>query len=475
MVMAGVCQRRTLVTMSRSAHVARPPGPGPVATLRALMGQGVPATDVFATIARRYPRIAHLRLAGEHVYFLHHPDAVRELFVTHGRFTVKGRALQRSKPLLGEGLLTSEGELWRRQRSLVQPAFHADRMGAYVDQMVASATEHTRTRWSDGTQLDLASDMAALTLAIVGRALFGSDLRADTAEVGDALAEMVGQFQRRVVPGTQLLDRLPLPSNRRGAQAIARLDAVVGRLVAGRQQSGGDGGDVLSALLATEMADRQVRDEVMTLVLAGHETTANAMTWAWYLLSRHQRAAARMRAELDSVLGGMPDGRPVGLADLAELSYTTAVVAETIRLYPPAWAMGRRLVQDVVVDGWTLPAGSLAIASQWVLHRDPSWWTDAGSFVPERWLDAAGRFDQSAPGQPRGSWFPFGLGQRVCVGEPFAWAEAVVLLATLARSWQVDVDPAYAAMVAPAVTLRPRGAVPATVRLAALAQVSGFQ
>jgi cytochrome P450 len=475
MVMAGVCQRRTLVTMTRSARVARPPGPSAVVTVRDLLTGDVPATQVFTQIAHDFPRIAHMRLAREHVYVLSHPDPVRELFVTHGRNTMKGRALQRSKALLGEGLLTSEGDLWRRQRRLVQPAFHADRISGYVDQMVASATQHAAARWRDGQPLDLAADMAALTLTIVGQALFGTDLRADAVEVGAALTEMVGQFQRRVIPGTAFLDRLPLPSNRRGVEAIARLDAVVERLIRQRQRDGRDTGDVLSSLLASPMADGQVRDEVMTLVLAGHETTANALTWAWYLLCTNPGADAAMRAELDRELGPVPAGRDVAAGDLSRLPYTTAVVAETLRLYPPAWAMGRRVLADVVVDGWTLPAGSLAIASQWVLHRDPSSWPEAGCFRPERWLDAAGDFDQGAPGQPRGSWFPFGVGQRVCVGEPFAWAEAVVLLATLARGWSFEIDPAYVARVQPAMTLRPRDHLAVTVHRAPSDQVVGFQ
>jgi cytochrome P450 len=462
--------------MSLRVRTARPPGPSSAATVRTLVTRDVPATEVFAAIARDYPRIAHLRLLREHVYFLNHPDPVRELFVTNGRFTMKGRALQRSKPLLGDGLLTSEGDLWRRQRRLVQPAFHADRMTRYVEQMVAATTEHAQQGWADGRSFDLAADMATLTLTIVGQALFGSDLRGDAAEVGGALGEMVGQFQRRVLPGTGVLDRLPTGGNRRGAEAIARLDAVVARLIAEHRAAGRDSGDVLSSLLATGMDTQQVRDEVMTLMLAGHETTANALTWAWYLLSRDPTVAATMRGELDAVLGA----RDVTVDDLRSLPYTTAVVAETLRLYPPAWSMGRRVTADVVIDGWTLPAGSLAIASQWVLHRDPASWVAAADFTPARWLDAEGRFDETAPGQPRGSWFPFGLGQRVCVGEPFAWAEAVVLLATLARRWSVDVDPAYVARVQPAVTLRPRGGMPAVMRSVANdpvapVQVLGFQ
>jgi cytochrome P450 len=443
-----------------SARTARPPGPSPAATVRALVSSDVAATDVFTSIARSYPRVAHLRLLREHVYFLNHPDPVRELFVTNGRHTMKGRALQRSKPLLGDGLLTSEGELWRRQRRLVQPAFHGARMAAYVEQMVSSAHEHAARRWQDGSRIDLGADMATLTLTVVGQALFGSDLRGDAAEVGGALGEMVGQFQRRVLPGTAVLDRLPTASNRRAARAIARLDAVVQRLIEEHKETGLDAGDVLSSLLATGMDDRQVRDEVMTLVLAGHETTANALTWAWLLLARNVGPAERVRAELDAVAGG----RDLAVADLRSLPYTTAVVAETLRLYPPAWSMGRRVTADVVVDGWTLPAGSLAIASQWVLHRDPAWWPRAEAFEPERWLDAEGQFDEAAPGQPRGAWFPFGLGQRVCVGEPFAWAEAVILLGTLARAWHVDVDPTYVAAVQPAVTLRPRGTMHAALR-----------
>ncbi len=441
--------------------IARPPGPSGPQTLRRLLLGGVGANELFASVAAEHPRIAHTRLLREHLYFVNHPDTVRELFVENGRFTVKGRALQRSRQLLGDGLLTSEGELWRRQRRLVQPAFHQAAVDRYAVEMVACACEHAAARWHDGAAVELDREMAALTLAVVGRTLFGSDLRGDAGDIAASMQDMVAQFQRRVLPGSEVLDLLPLPANRRGLDAMDRLDAVVLRLIDEHRAAGRDApDDVLAVLLSSGMSDRQVRDEVMTLVLAGHETTANALTWSWFLLSRDDPARERMTAEIDAVVGARD---PVA-ADYARLHRTRAVLAESLRLYPPAWSLGRRLRADVVIDGWTLPAGSLVVGSQWVLHRDPRFWPDAELFRPGRWLDADGRFDETAPGQPRGAWFPFGLGQRVCVGEPFAWMEGVLLLATIARRWSVAIDPGYAGTVQPAVTLRPRDHLPAVLR-----------
>jgi len=443
----------------------RPPGPRALPTLVGLASRRTPSSEVFAAIARAHPRLAHVRMAGEHVYVLTHPDVVREVYVTQGRFTVKGRALQRSKVLLGEGLLTSEGEVWRRQRRLVQPAFHADRIRGYAEQMVATTREHEAARWRDGRPLDLAADMSALTLAIVGRTLFGAELGPDSDRIARALGEMIEGFRRSVLPGAGILDRLPLASTRRARSAAADLDDVVHRLIRGHRASG-DTGDLLSLLLAardhdgTAMDDRQVRDEVMTLMLAGHETTAMALTWTWLLLAGHPEAAHLVHDELDRVLG---DRDPTE-DDRSALAVTTATFAEAMRLYPPAWTLGRRLTADLRVDGWTLPTGSLVVASQWVLHRDPRFWADADAFRPQRWLTADGRFDEHAPGQPRGAWFPFGLGQRVCVGEPFAWAEGVLVLATLARRWAPDPVERGLPQVDPAVTLRPRGGVRAVLR-----------
>lgn len=455
------------MTIPRAAtRVSRPPGPPGITTVAGLASRQRPSTEVFERVAREHPRIAHTRMFGEHVYFLTHPDTVREVYVTNGRFTVKGRALQRSKVLLGEGLLTSEGELWKRQRRLVQPAFHTARIRGYAEQMVATTLEHERDSWYDGRELDLVADLSALTLTVVGRTLFGSDLSGDTGDVGQALTEILTHFQRQVLPGAQLIERLPLPGARRGMAAIAALDAVVQRLI-DEHRAAGDTGDVLSMLLAarddadgTGMDDRQLRDEVMTLVLAGHETTAMALSWTFALLAMNPAAADALHAELDAVL----DGAAPAYGDLARLPVTRATFAESMRVYPPAWTLGRRLTADVVVDGWTLPAGSLVLATQWVMHRDPRFWPEADRYLPQRWLTADGRFDETAPGQPRTAWFPFGLGQRVCVGEPFAWAEGVLVLATLAQRWTPELTEGRIPDVDPAVTLRPKGGLPAVLR-----------
>jgi cytochrome P450 len=431
-----------------------------------MLAQRRPPHRFLEEAVRTYGGLAHIRVAREHAYIVGDADLVRLIFVTHGRDTMKGRALQRAKPLLGEGLLTSEGELHRRQRLLVQPAFHHTRIARYAEQMAAAAEEHGRG-WVDGGHVDLAADLSALTLDIVGRTLFGADLKGDASEVGEALAAAIDGFRQQLLPGAALLDRLPLPSRRRTREAIGRLDAIVWRLIA-EHRAAGDTGDVLSMLLSAReagsgMSDRQIRDEVMTLVLAGHETTANALAWAFCHLSRRPDQADWLHAELDA----LPD-RPLGWGDLPALPRTRAVVAESLRLHPPAWTIGRRLLADVRVGpeagGWLLPAGSICLASQWVLHRDPRYWSDALSFSPARWLDAEGGFSEQAPGQPRGAWFPFGLGSRVCIGEDFAWTEAVLVLATLARRWAPAVDPAWTLDEDPGVTLRPRGGLPATLR-----------
>jgi cytochrome P450 len=442
----------TRVLKEHAPAPARPPGPqlSPLELARLLRRRRM--TELLERAARQSPEVAHFRLGFEHAYLVSTPELVRELFGSLGRVTAKGRGLEQARMLLGNGLLTSEGELHRRQRRLVQPAFHASRMAAYAEVMRAEAAVlPQRAGWTDGAVRDLAADMADLTLRIVGRALFATDLAADSPAVAGALAELLTRFQRVMLPGGPLLNRLPLPSTRRVEAAIAELEAVVRRLIAehradGRQDS------LLAVLLAARdedgrpMPDDQVRDEVLTLILAGHETTANALAWSWLMLDRHPAAADRLHAELAAA---------PAVPELADLPWTRAVVAETMRLYPPAWVIGRRMLADAQLAGWTVPARSIVMASQWVTHRDPRWWPEPAAYRPERWIGPDGAYDEAAPGQPRGAYFPFGMGRRVCVGESFAWTEAVLVLAALARDWAPALVPGHPVDVLPAVTLRP--------------------
>ncbi len=431
---------------------SRPPGPrgrDAARTLRRLRGDSL---QLLPELHAQHGDLVYLRAGLEHVYFVGSPELSREVMVTQGRRFAKGRGLERAKLLLGEGLLTSEGETHRRNRRLVQPAFHHERLPAYAEQMVECATE-TGDRWRDGDVVPMAAEMSALTLGIVTRTLFGGAAEVDPAAVGGAVTTFVGAFNRMVGPLGSVLLRLPTRSGRELKAARRLLDRTIAQLVAARRAEGTDTGDLLSMLLlaqdddATRLGDGQVRDEAITLFLAGHETTANLLSWTWALLSQHPEERKRLLAELSAVLG---DRRP-SFADVPELTYTRAVLAETMRLYPPAWMIGRRAVEPVQLGEWQLPPGSLVLVAPWVVQRDARWWPEPDAFRPERWHDDDGDAERSF------RYFPFGCGTRVCIGEQFAWLEGVLLLATLAQEWSPELLPGESLAAAPSVTLRPAG------------------
>lgn len=441
--------------------IARPDGPSSLALTRRFLGGG-DAPHFFVRIERDHYPIAHVKILGEHTYVISDPEMIVEIFIGHGRDTMKGRGLQGAKALLGNGLLTSEGDVHLRQRRLVQPAFHKDRIAAYSVEMTALTEQHEKS-WVDGEEVDMSMSMSALTLAIVGRTLFGADLTGDAKDVGLALDNVLKNMAGRLVMGPTLL-RIPSPGRNRALASSAQLDAVVQRMI-DEHRAAGDTGDMLSMLIASQedgvgMTDAQVRDEAMTLVLAGHETTAMTMSWTWMLLSQNPAKAAWLHEELDSVLGG----RTPTMDDLPHLPRTRAVIAESIRLYPPAWIQGRRLLTDLEIGGWTLPAGATTLISQYAMHRSPRWWASSLTYLPERWLTAEGTFSEEAPGQPRGAWFPFGWGNRKCIGEGFAWTEASLLLATLAQRWQPQLIPGRPITPQAAVTLRQRNGMPMILR-----------
>jgi cytochrome P450 len=403
-------------------------------------------------LSRDHGDVARFRLGPVDVHLVSRPEWIRDVLVTHAHLFHKGRGLERAKRLLGEGLLTSEDPVHLRQRRMMQPAFHRDRIAGYADVMTEHA-EKMSGRWRDGETRDVAQEMSRLTLAIVGRTLFDSDVESEAEEIGAALTTAIGLFGRTFsLPFFQVVDRLPLPSNRRFAKARARIDATIGRLVAERRRAPGGRTDLLTLLVqasdtegdGTGMTDAQVRDEAVTIFLAGHETTANALTWTWYLLSQNPEAEARLHAEVDA-LGGPP-----GFADLPRLPWTEMVLAESMRLFPPAWIIGRRALADYAVGGYTVPSRSIVVCSQWVTHRDARFFPDPERFDPDRFRPEA------KEARPKFSYFPFGGGPRVCIGEGFAWMEGVLLLAALARRWRLRLVPGHPVVPAPSITLRPR-------------------
>jgi cytochrome P450 len=414
--------------------------------------------EFLPALAREHGDVAGFHVGRQPIVLLSHPDDVRDLLVTHGRAFHKGRGLERARMLLGDGLLTSEGETHLRQRRLAQPAFHRARIAAYGETM-ASYARRRSDRWRDGETLDVHREMGAYTLAVVGKTLFDADIESEAPAIGEALGAAISAFNFTMLPFGEHLLHLPFPATRRFLRGRERLDATIYRLVAERRAADDDRGDFLSMLLMAQdtegdgggMSDRQLRDEAMTILLAGHETTANALSWAWYLLSRHPEVERRLHVEVDAL--GDDD---LGADDVARLPYARAVIAETMRLYPPAWIVGRRALGEYRVRDYLLAPRTIVLTSQWIVHRDPRWWPDAASFRPERWLPGGSAAD---PARPKFSYFPFGGGTRVCIGEQFAWMEAILALATIARRWRFVVDTDREVVPQAIVTLRPKGGI----------------
>jgi cytochrome P450 len=431
----------------------RPPGPKRRIPLAGLLAYRRGPLPFFQNLAQQYGDISWFKLGPQEAFFLNHPDFIKDVLVTNSANFMKGLALQRAKRLLGEGLLTSEGEFHRRQRRLAQPAFHRGRVASYAAVMTDYAAR-LGERWQDGQTLDISQEMMRLTLAIVGKTLFDADVESDAPEIGAAMSVVMDLFNTITIPFFEVLQKLPLPQLRRFDGARAKLDAVIFRMIDERRKSGEDRGDLLSMLLlaqddeadGTGMTDEQLRDEAMTIFLAGHETTANALTWTWYLLSQNPEVETRLHAEIDEVVGR----RLPTVDDVANLRYAEMVLAESMRLYPPAWALGRMALADCEIGGYVVPRRSLVLMSQYVMHRDARYFPEPLRFDPERWTVTA------RESRPQFSYFPFGGGPRRCIGESFAWMEGILLLTTLAQHWQMRLAPQQVIALRPVITLRPK-------------------
>ncbi|MBV8855553.1 MAG: cytochrome P450 [Acidobacteria bacterium] len=403
--------------------------------------------------AREFGDVVPTRFLYVPALFLFHPDHVEYVLATGSKNFIKAASLRSPffQRLVGRGLVTSEGDFWRRQRRLAQPAFHRGRVEAYARTMVAYA-ERMLERWTDGRALDAHEEMMTLTRGVVAQTLFSTDVSDDSREIDDALSRIVRPFAEQATLKWILDNRLPTPAHLRFNRDVRKIDRFVYRLIEERRASREDTGDLLSMLLAAQdedgsgMTDKQLRDELMTIFLAGHETTALALTWAWYLLAQNPEAEAKLAAELDEVL----EGRAPTVEDLPRLRYADWVVKESMRLYPPAWAVGRECVRECEVGGYRVPTGMQVFGFQWVVQRDPRWFTDPLAFRPERWGE------ESISRLPKYAYFPFGGGPRLCIGNYFATMEAVLILSTIARRFRLRPIPGKEVEVLPALSLRPK-------------------
>ena len=407
----------------------------------------------FLTNLSKLGDVSAFRVGNIPAFLVNHPDLIRDLLVTNHSKFIKGRALQRAKGLLGEGLLTSEKEFHLRQRRMIQPAFHRTRINEYAKSMIEFG-EKMSDEWRDGDVLDIDKEMMRLTLWIVGKTLFNANVETEAADVGKAMSTIVSMFNFMLLPFSEVLEKLPIPPIRRLKNARQTLDEVIYKIIDERRKSGEDKGDLLSMLLLAQdeetggaMTDKQVRDECLTLFLAGHETTANALVWTFYLLSQNAEAEKRFHTELDEVLGE----NNVTPEDYPRLKFTENILAESMRLFPPAWTVGRLATEEHEFNGYKVLPKSLVLASQFVMHRDARFWENANEFQPERWeklsiKEAGNKF----------IYFPFSKGVRNCIGESFAWMEGVLLLAILGRKWKLNLMPEQKIGLQAMVTLRPK-------------------
>lgn len=403
--------------------------------------------------AREYGDVVFYRFLHVPVCQVTHPDGIEQILVRQASNFHKSKDYAALRFILGNGLLTNEGASWQAQRQLMQPAFRHESISSYAG-IMASSAQALLSRWKDGEARDIHEDMTQLTLDVVARSLFGAQVSQDARSVGSDVAAVMARFLQQAALSFVLPDGTPLPKGPRLLRSKRRLDQKIYAIIHERRSSPASANDLLQILLdaqdehGSRMTDEQLRDEIMTLFLAGHETTANALTWTWFLLAQNPAVQQALTAELDSVLRGAPPT----LADLPRLPYTEMVIKESMRLYPPAWGIGRRALQDFDLNGYRIPAGTNVFLLQWVTHRDARFFPDPGRFDPERWRDDPVRRGRL----PRFAYFPFGGGPRVCIGAGFAMMEATLLLATLAQRFQFSLLPDTRVTPFFSITLRPK-------------------
>jgi cytochrome P450 len=428
-----------------------------------LVGSGVEylrdPLEFLSRTARKYGDVVQIALPGLPAVMLSHPDDIDHVLRTNHREFRKDVINRQLIDVLGQGLLTSDGDFWRRQRQLAQPAFQTQQLQLHAAAIVESA-DRLAAGWSDGQPLDICREMSRLTARVVARTLFNAQVDDDGVDVFTALEDVMARFANPATSVSRLAPWLPTPSWLRYRRATRRLHAIIDRIIHQRRADGRDPGDLLGRLLAARdeqgerMTDRQLRDELITLFLAGHETTSLVLSYSFYLLGLHPAAAERLEAELDAVLGD----RPPTAADAARLPFTTCIIRESMRLYPPAWGLAREPLVDCQIGGYDIPRGTQLWLVQWVVHHDARWFDDPYAFRPERWEDDLGER------LPRCAYFPFGDGPRTCIGQSFAMLETVLILAVVAQRWRLAPRPGFNLKLSPSITLRPRAGIPMIVQ-----------
>jgi cytochrome P450 len=413
--------------------------------------------SLFSRLAKDYGDISHYKLGPKHIIFLNHPEYIREVMVVQHFNFVKERTQRRAKLLLGEGMITADGHSHRRQRQVAQPSFHRQRVPAYAQAVVERATS-VRDQWQDGQEVNIYQEMMHFALGTVSRTLFSTELGGEVVDLNNSMSDIMDVYQAIVLlPGISALLKIPGTPLRKFVRARDRFDQMVYRLMDEHRRDG-NRGDLLSAMLEAQAemgwTDSEIRDQVLTVFLAGYETVAIALTWTWYLLSQNPECQARFHLELDEVLAG----RLPTYEDIPRLRYAEMVLSESMRLYPPAWAMGREAIAEFELGPYRLPAGTTVLMSQFISHRDPRFFPDPLRFDPERFTPEA------KATRPRFAYFPFGMGPRQCIGEAFAWMEGTLALATIGQKWQMELIPGQEIDPQPLFTLRPKNGIHVRVR-----------
>jgi len=439
-------------------HRSMPPGPRGVPLLGNVLEVWRDPLGFMVRGAREHGDIVQFRFGHYRYVLLNEPEAIKHVLIDNAKGYLKSRNYDALRLVLGNGLVTSEGEFWRRQRKLAQPGFHRQRLASFATTMAACTEDLVARLQVSERPLDLHAEMMALTLRIVGKTLFSTDLSGEAAAIGEAITvglKHANDFAESVI---RVPPWIPTPSNLRFKQAIRVLDEMVLKIIDERRKSGEDGDDLLGMLMAARdddskgMTDRQLRDEVMTLVLAGHETTASALAWTFDLLSRHPDVDRRVANEARAL-----GDRPITIEDLPRLPYTSWVIQESMRLYPPVWVFERQAIADDVVGGFAIPKGTIVAVCPWALHRNARYWENPEGFDPERFRP------EEVDKRPRCAYLPFAVGPRQCIGNAFALMEAQIVLATITRKWRLSLIPGGNAVADPKVTLRPRDGLPMTL------------